>query len=299
MPTKAQNEAAELKEAQAARMIALKQAAKKKEVRRARETKQISDELVPHTIKEQEDTTITKVITIMTMSAKLSNDGNYADALDSVYDNINIEPVRDLVKSFEVDNLTKKSFEEASLEVLKILFKDQNAELLMRTAMTGIPARKHGESHFGYHKRFMTASRANKFVMGLNGSKPGKSEKAEEAMLYLKNINCAWAQQQFLRDATGGKNTPDELMHMVQQHISFVGNISLDDGKIGGSKLPAKELAINHVHEERQSQVGTKRTRGHDAESVDDLRDLVSEIANLREQHADMREQLAVRNTFF
>jgi hypothetical protein len=44
--------------------------------------------------------------------------------------------------------------------------------------MTGIPARKHGESHFGYHKRFMTASRANKFVMGLNGSKPGKSEAA-------------------------------------------------------------------------------------------------------------------------
>lgn len=36
MPTKAQNEAAELKEAQAARMIALKQAAKKKEAHSSR-----------------------------------------------------------------------------------------------------------------------------------------------------------------------------------------------------------------------------------------------------------------------
>jgi hypothetical protein len=294
MPTKAQTDAAELKKVQDA--IDLKKAARKTEVRRARATKEISDEIAPYAIKEEEDTTITKVITIMTMSTKLSVDDDYVDSLDSVYDNIAITRVRELIKGLDVtDSLTKKEFDAACVQMLAILFVDQNTEVLMRTARTEIPKRAHGETIVGYHKRFMTASRANKFVMELNGHSTAKSEKAEEAMLYLKKINCSWAQSQFLRDAADGTNDPDQLMRMVQRHITLVDGIGIDDGL--GVKQPVKELAVNHIHEERQSQVGNKRdrddTNGNDV-LEEKLANVMAELANVRDQQSD--EQDARRN---
>jgi polyhydroxyalkanoate synthesis regulator phasin len=273
MPAKGQNSEVDLKNLQKA--LDLKKAARKTEARRARTTKEICNEIAPYAIKEEEDTTITGAITIMSMSTKLSEDGDYVDALEAIYDNVAITRVRELINDLDVtDALTKKEFDAACVQMLAILFVDQNTEVLMRTARTEIPKRAHGETIVGYHKRFMTASRANKFVMELNGHNTAKSEKAEEAMLYLKKINCSWAQSQFLRDATGGTNGPDQLMRMMQRHINLVDGLSIDDGKVGGSKQLVKELANNHIHEDRRSQVGNKRTH----------EDLMEEIANLREQ---------------